>query len=443
MTSTTTNCWPWMKGVVDLTKSKSKSKSNPKTNTNDDNNNNNNIKDARPVIHDLIVQNRELIDQLKARLEEWASYGSSSLKFDPVGKHDDFWCLRFLLSHKFNVDKATKAACTTLDFRHKHSIDDWGDIRHLPPQDVNWMVAGSGSGSGPGSSESEQQNGGSSRAFLDMDGTDDDGDDAVTTSTATKASMKAAKGFAKFMECGGVKDQSLNSMFGRTVTSTTTTVMAADEDPPVSPTNTVVTYIDIGKLDTHVLGSNLDVDDWVAGLTYVNEYNYQWLDYLSRTSDRLTKSIRIVSLQSASIQQVDFTCQQCYTKATQQMEDCYPQAVAQIYVCFAPSWIYVPWKAIKPLLPQRVVSKIDFLHPLQNEDDLQTILTKVPKMMLPTSFGGSNTKIFPKEDRDGGVNSKNDHDDGDYDGEDEFVDAIQPTFEQFHLNGEREPYTVP
>eukprot|EP00529_Nitzschia_sp_RCC80_P024090 CAMPEP_0113471450 /NCGR_PEP_ID=MMETSP0014_2-20120614/16982_1 /TAXON_ID=2857 /ORGANISM="Nitzschia sp." /LENGTH=441 /DNA_ID=CAMNT_0000364081 /DNA_START=87 /DNA_END=1412 /DNA_ORIENTATION=- /assembly_acc=CAM_ASM_000159 len=440
---TSTNCWPWMKGVVDLTKSKSKSK----TNTNDSDNSSIN-NDPRPVIHDLIVQNRELIDQLQARLEEWASYGSSSLKFDPVGKHDDFWCLRFLLSHKFNLDKATKAACTTLDFRHKHSVDDWGDIRHLPPQDVHWMVVAAGSGSG--SSASEQHNGGSSRAFLDMDGSvDDDGDDAVATSTTTKASMKAAKGFAKFMECGGVKDQSLefhvwqDSRINGDRDREEEEEEEGDKDTKkVSPTDTVVTYIDIGKLDTHVLGSNLDVDDWVAGLTYVNEYNYQWLDYLSRTSGRLTKSIRIVSLQSASIQQVDFTCQQCYTKATQQMEDCYPQAVAQIFVCFAPSWIYVPWKAIKPLLPQRVVSKIDFLHPLQNEDDLQTILTKVPKTMLPKSFGGSNTKIFPGEDGDG-VNSKKDRDDGDDDGEDEFVDAVQPTFEQFHLNGEREPYAVP
>jgi hypothetical protein len=249
---------------------------------------------------------------------------------------------------------------------------------------------------------------------------DNDEDDSNRGGDDGTAAARASAGFAKFVGCGGVADHSI--VFK--VWQKENHMSQQEDDKSKLPPDTVVTYIDIGKLDTHVLGSSLDVDDWVAGLTYVNEYNYQWLDYISRTTGRLTKSIRIVNIGTASIGQVDFSCQQSYTKAVAQMEDCYPQAVSQIFVCFAPSWIYLPWKAIKPLLPQRVVSKMDFLHPIKNHADLQTILTKVPKSMLPVTFGGTNTTIFPTKD-----GKKTDNEEEEADDEDDFVDAAQPDLE--------------
>ena len=50
-------------------------------------------------------------------------------------------------------------------------------------------------------------------------------------------------------------------------------------------------------------------------------------------------------------------------------EDCYPQLLAGMYICNAPTHIQVSWRIIiRPLLPVRVVHKFDFIHPLLNQN---------------------------------------------------------------------------
>lgn len=198
--------------------------------------------DPRPVVSDLIEEHRELIDIMVEALSNGSSDdedgASDKSLFDHANKHDDLWCLRFLLSHKKNLDKAVAAARTTLKFRHEHNLDERDLRNEAAPQYPEKVVNN--------------------------------------------------EAFRRFM-ASGVADGS---------------IVYTIPDPKRAG---VVTYINIGCLDTHGL-AQVALQDWVAALIYVNEWNYQWLDYITRTTGRLTKSIRIVDVSTSRLQQFDKTC---------------------------------------------------------------------------------------------------------------------------------------
>ena len=281
--------WPWIKGQPSAIADAEPDETDP-----------------RPIVKEVIQTHRDAVDQLQAELLDDPLY-------DPQ-KHDDLWCVRFLLSHKGNMERALQAAKTTLQFRKKHNLDA-ADLRETPPQDYKSIPL---------------------------------------------------PAFNRFMT-SGVGSNSL--------------IYAKEE-------RTVVAYINIGSMDPHQL-AELDTDDWVTALAFANEWNYQWLDFITRTTGRLTKSVRFVDVGTVRLSQVDMGCQEKYTTAIGGMQDCYPQAIQSIYVCFAPFWIQTPWRLIRPFLPERVVSKMDFLSPVDNEDDLQRLLQHVPRNHLPARFGGT------------------------------------------------------
>jgi hypothetical protein len=72
------------------------------------------------------------------------------------------------------------------------------------------------------------------------------------------------------------------------------------------------------------------------------------------------------------------------------MEDCYPQLLSAFCVCNPPIWIHVPWKIIRPYFPKRVVSKVDFINPKQNEKERNRLLAYVSEEQLATRFGGTH-----------------------------------------------------
>jgi hypothetical protein len=81
-------------------------------------------RNGRRVVKELIVEHAKSISELRAALQDDPLY-------EPT-KHDDLWLLRFLLSHKGKVPKATKACQHTLVFRKTHQLDD-SDVRFQPP----------------------------------------------------------------------------------------------------------------------------------------------------------------------------------------------------------------------------------------------------------------------------------------------------------------------
>lgn len=296
--------------------------------------------DPRPLVKDLICEHRDLIDEMVLSLSNNTNSSdditsqspTTASLFDHAHKHDDLWCLRFLLSHKKNLNNAIAAARTTLKFRSKYHLDE-ADLRESAPQHLR-----------------------------------------------KTDHIKNFDGFRRFMASGIVSDDGSSS------------IVYNVPDPKRLGT---VMYINIGSLDTHHLGE-VATDDWITALTYVNEWNYQWLDYLTRTTGRLTKSIRIVDVSTARLHQFDKTCQSKYTDAVAVMEDCFPQAVQSIFVCFAPVWIQVPWRIIRPFMPVRVVEKLDFVDPIHAEKDKARLIEIIPEEYLAVQFGGTNTECFAK-----------------------------------------------
>ena len=56
----------------------------------------------------------------------------------------------------------------------------------------------------------------------------------------------------------------------------------------------VIVFLRMAALDQHSLVKNVSKDDWLPAFCYLNEWCFQWCDYLTRTSGRLTKFIRVV-----------------------------------------------------------------------------------------------------------------------------------------------------
>jgi hypothetical protein len=82
--------------------------------------------DERPLIGDLLKKHASEIESVRKIIEGDPLYkkgNNSSL-------YDDIWILRFLLSHKNNVESASKAAVKTMHFRYEHKLNELGDIRH-------------------------------------------------------------------------------------------------------------------------------------------------------------------------------------------------------------------------------------------------------------------------------------------------------------------------
>lgn len=73
------------------------------------------------------------------------------------------------------------------------------------------------------------------------------------------------------------------------------------------------------------------------------------------------------------------------------MEDCYPQLLETIFACYAPSFMHWIWTFIRPIMPKRVVEKIDVIEPNINENERRRLLKHVASENLPVDYGGTST----------------------------------------------------
>lgn len=78
--------------------------------------------DCRTKIDHLLVEYSKQIEGVKREIEDHSHYEANH--------YDELWILRFILSHKANIKKATKAAIATMNFRHERKLNQLGDIRH-------------------------------------------------------------------------------------------------------------------------------------------------------------------------------------------------------------------------------------------------------------------------------------------------------------------------
>lgn len=160
----------------------------------------------------------------------------------------------------------------------------------------------------------------------------------------------------------------------------------------------VIGFLDVPGIHQHELVKHFPEEEWLPAFLYMSEWSHQWLDYVTRTTGRLTKTLRIANTDGIRVKHINSENQKRDGKAMGIMEDCYPQLLQGIFVCNSPPWIQIPWRIVRPFLPKRVVAKIDFVSPEKNEKERKRFLNYISQENLPVRFGGEKKEwpaIFP------------------------------------------------
>lgn len=280
--------------------------------------------DTRESVPELLSEHASNIELVKEQLKADPLY-------EPF-KHDDLWILRFLLSHKQKVKKATKAAKHALAWRSKHKLDE-KDLRFISPHSV--------------------PNGEDETPFAGSD------------------SLKRAWNLRYPSDC-----------IAFTVPDKTRGVAG------------FLRFADF-KHDKETMKALSD-DDLGAVFIYLSEWTFQWLDYVTRKTGRLTKSCRFIDFKGFSVFQVSRNAAKRDGDIMGEMEDVYPQLLHSLFFYNQPNWIHALWATFRPLMPSRVVEKIDMVEPKHNEKEFTRLLKFVAKEQLPVSLGGDNT-VNPAE----------------------------------------------
>ena len=279
--------------------------------------------DTRESVPELLNEHASNIELVKEALKEDSLY-------EPF-KHDDLWILRFLLSHKHKVKKATKAAKHALQFRNKHKLDE-KDLRFIAPHSVPL------------------------------------GEDAP------------------FAGCESLK-RAWNTRYPGDCIAFT----IPDKQRGVAG---FLRFADF-KHDKETMKALTDAD-LAAVFIYLSEWTFQWLDYVTRKTGRLTKSARFTDFTGFSFFQVSRDAIKRDGKIMGEMEDVYPQLLHSLFMYNQPHWIHAIWATMRHIMPSRVVEKVDIVEPKENEKEFKRFLKFVAKEQLPVSLGGDNT-VNPAE----------------------------------------------
>lgn len=169
------------------------------------------------------------------------------------------------------------------------------------------------------------------------------------------------------------------------------------------PQRGVVGFLNFAGIHQHDLVKNLDPKDWLPTFLYTTEWTHQWLDYVSRTTGRLTKSVRLADLKENKLSGINNEANKRDGEAMGTMEDVYPQLLQTLFICHAPAWIQIPWRILRPILPKRVVSKMDFINPDKKPNERKRLYEYVDEEHLPVRFGGKYEPwpvAFPLPEKD-------------------------------------------
>jgi hypothetical protein len=127
---------------------------------------------------------------------------------------------------------------------------------------------------------------------------------------------------------------------------------------------------------------------WDYAFIYCSEWTHQRLDYVTRTTGLLTKSIRLIDMEGVGMKHMNRKDAKQDGDIMGLMEDCYPQLLQTIYICNAPMVIHAVWSVFRAIMPKRVISKIDIIEPRTNEKERKRLLKYITDDNLPLRFGG-------------------------------------------------------
>jgi CRAL/TRIO domain len=159
----------------------------------------------------------------------------------------------------------------------------------------------------------------------------------------------------------------------------------------------VISYLKFSGFDQPEMVKHVSEDDWMPAFAFVTEWSHQWVDYVTRTTGRLTKTIRIIDLANVCMRkQVNPAATRRDGKALACMEDCYPQLLQTLFLVHAPVWVEGPWRLLRPIFPKRVVGKFDFISPDKHPKDLAKLTKYIDPTNLPERYGGTR-KLWPDD----------------------------------------------
>jgi hypothetical protein len=157
------------------------------------------------------------------------------------------------------------------------------------------------------------------------------------------------------------------------------------------PQRGVIVFAKLAAVDQKKSVATLTQADVVDVYVYWSEWSHQNVDYVTRTTGRLTKSVRFVDLAHMPMFDVNMEYNKRESMAVHEMEDCYPQMLEKVYLVNCPVWVQIPWRILRPLMPKRVVSKIDFIDPAKRETERRRLYKYLGEDSIPTALGGTNT----------------------------------------------------
>mmetsp|Transcript_9686 Transcript_9686/g.16913 ORF Transcript_9686/g.16913 Transcript_9686/m.16913 type:complete len:328 (+) Transcript_9686:68-1051(+) len=277
--------------------------------------------DDRPFIKDLLSEHASSIATVRAALQE----PDYSNLYDP-SLYDDIWILRFVLSHKSEVDAATRAAVATMKFRQEYKLNEMdlrGRIKHLD----------------------------------------------------------------------GVRDAEYTLPHEEKMVSCASKYAAINTLPDVN--RGPIEYVYLDKLDMNKLNEICTQEDLKLFLIHFNESVYQVLDTITRRTGRLTKLVKVCDMNGTSLRKMSRGYLSKDGAASKEIDDFFPQLLGGLLILHAPKWINVIWKFCRPLLPKRVVEKIDFV-PNGKEKIRGSLARFVSKDNLLEMYGGDNKEWPPK-----------------------------------------------
>jgi CRAL/TRIO domain len=157
------------------------------------------------------------------------------------------------------------------------------------------------------------------------------------------------------------------------------------------PQRGVVCFFKLSSIDQHNVVTTLSEEKWLPMFVYCSEWTFQWLDYVTRTTGRLTKSIRFIDVKGFTFSSFSRECSKRDGKVMKIMEDCYPQLLGSIFTINVPFFIDTIWNLYKLVLPKRVVDKFNIIKPFERENDRKKLLRYISENDVPDYVGGNTT----------------------------------------------------
>jgi hypothetical protein len=116
-------------------------------------------------------------------------------------------------------------------------------------------------------------------------------------------------------------------------------------------------------------------DDVLLSILYQSEWSFQWNDYITRKTGRLTKETRIIDADGFRVTHLmNRKAVRLNANATKCMDTCYPQLVHNTFVFGAPLLLRKAWALTKPIFPPGLVNKMIFVEPRCDEKDQKKLL---------------------------------------------------------------------